>query len=114
MGDPGAPVERVLICLDPTETVLDTAVNIGAQALVSHHPLIFRPLKNLIPRDETGKVLFRAVREGVAVISAHTNLDRARDGLNDWLAARLGLNDPQPLENGAEGGLLKLVSYNFV
>ncbi len=111
VGDPGAPVERVLVCLDPTETVFDTAVNVGAQALVSHHPLIFRPLKKLIPRDETSKVLFRAVREDVAVISAHTNLDRAGDGLNDWLAARLELNDAQPLESEAEGGLLKLVVF---
>ncbi|WP_432823576.1 Nif3-like dinuclear metal center hexameric protein [Trichloromonas sp.] len=110
-GDPAAPLERLMVCLDPTEATLDAAQAAGAQALVSHHPLIFRPFKSLTPADETGRILFRAVREGIAVISAHTNLDRAADGLNDWLAARLGVSNPQPLAGGGEGGLLKLVVF---
>lgn len=111
VGDPGMPVERILIALDPTEANLDDARHRGAQALVCHHPLIFRPLKRLTPQDETGRMLFRAVREGIAVLCAHTNLDRARDGLNDWLAARLGVLATQPLETGAPGDLLKLVVF---
>ncbi|MDY0267880.1 Nif3-like dinuclear metal center hexameric protein [Trichloromonas sp.] len=111
VGDPGMPVERILVALDPTEATLAEALRRGAQALVCHHPLIFRPLKRLTPQDETGRILFRAVREGIAVLAAHTNLDRARDGLNDWLATRLGILDPQPLEAGAPGDLLKLVVF---
>lgn len=111
VGDPGMPVERILIALDPSEATLDEARRRGAQALLCHHPLIFRPLKRLTPQDETGRILFRAVREGIAVLCAHTNLDRARDGLNDWLAAHLGLIAPQPLETGAPGELLKLVVF---
>ncbi len=111
VGDPAAPVERLMVCLDPTEATLDAALAAGAQALLSHHPLIFRPFKRLVPADETGRILFRAVREGIAVLSAHTNLDRGVDGLNDWLAARLGVGDPQPLSLGGDGGLLKLVVF---
>ena len=111
VGNPGMPVERILVALDPTEATLDEALRRGAQALICHHPLIFRPLKRLTPQDETGRILFRAVREGIAVLCAHTNLDRAPDGLNDWLAARLGLLTPQPLKTGAPGDLLKLVVF---
>jgi len=110
-GDPGAELNRVLLCLDPSERALDAARTAGAQALLPHHPLIFRPLKNLTPGDETGRILFRAVREGIAVFCAHTNLDRARGGLNDWLAARLGLSAATPLAADRGGDLIKLVVF---
>ncbi|MEJ2200091.1 MAG: Nif3-like dinuclear metal center hexameric protein [Desulfuromonadaceae bacterium] len=111
VGDPLAVVERLMVCLDATEQTLEAACVAGAQALVSHHPLIFRPLKSLVPGDETGRILFRAVREGMAVISVHTNLDRAADGLNDWLAQRLEVQDPQILAADQPGDLLKLVVF---
>ena len=110
VGDPTAELKRVLVCLDPTEAALEAARNAGAQALFSHHPLIFRPLKNLTPADETGRVLLAAVRAGIAVLSAHTNLDRAAEGLNDWLARRLGLQGALPLATGS-GDLVKLVVF---
>lgn len=110
-GDPGSELERVLLCLDPSERALDAALSTGAQAVLSHHPLIFHPLKSLIPVDETGRVLFRAVREGIAVLCAHTNLDRAPGGLNDWLAERLGLAATVPLATGRGGDLVKLVVF---
>ncbi len=109
VGDAAAELKSVLICLDPTEKALDAAVEAGVQAIVAHHPLLFRPLRSLVPVDETGRVLFRAVREGVAILCAHTNLDRGRDGLNDWLAARLGVESTKPLAAGGE--LLKLVVF---
>jgi dinuclear metal center YbgI/SA1388 family protein len=110
VGDPSAAVERVLIGLDPSDAALAAADAAGAQVLLCHHPLLFRPLRNLTPKDETGRLLWRAVQEGIAVISAHTNLDRGRDGLNDWLAQRLGLQQSQPLGAG-ESDLLKLVVF---
>ncbi len=110
VGDPSAVVERVLVCLDPSDAALQAAAEQGAQALLCHHPLLFRPLRTLTPRDETGRLVWRAVREGVAVLSAHTNLDRGRDGLNDWLAQRLELKGAVPLGAG-ESDLLKLVVF---
>ncbi len=111
VGDPNAEVSRVLVCLDAEQAAIAAAEEAGAQAVVSHHPLLHRPLKRLTPADETGRVLFRAIRNGIAVLSAHTNLDRVADGLNDWLAARLGLKSCQPLERPQDGAFYKLVVF---
>lgn len=110
VGDPSAPVRGVLVCLDPSEKALEAAAALSVQALISHHPLIFSPLRTVAPTDETGRVLFGAVRAGIAVLSAHTNLDRGENGLNDWLAERLGIEGGQPLVLG-EPDLVKLVVY---
>jgi dinuclear metal center YbgI/SA1388 family protein len=110
VGDPQASVSRVMVCLDPSVGALEEAGRTGAQALLCHHPLIFSPLLSLVPVDETGRMLFQAVREGIAVLAAHTNLDRARDGLNDWLAEALELEGAVPLQPGGDD-LLKLVVY---
>jgi dinuclear metal center YbgI/SA1388 family protein len=110
VGDPGAPLNRVLVALDPCLSALEAARDAGAQAIVTHHPLLFRPLKRLTPDDAVGRVLWSAVRSGVAVICAHTNLDCAVDGLNSWLADRLGVQHCTPLQPSA-GDYLKLVVY---
>lgn len=110
VGDPVSPVSRVLVCLDASEQALDEALRIGAQAIFCHHPLVFQPLKRLSPVDETGRLLFRAVREGIAIVSAHTNLDCGANGINDWLATALGVEKAEPLKPGG-GDLLKLVVF---
>jgi dinuclear metal center YbgI/SA1388 family protein len=110
LGDPIASVERVLVCLDAEEQVIRRAEEIGAQLVISHHPLIYRALKKITPGDEAGRAIFRALRQGIAVISAHTNLDRAKEGLNDWLAERFGLQQTTPLEQSISD-LLKLVVF---
>jgi dinuclear metal center YbgI/SA1388 family protein len=111
LGDPTAEIRRVLVCLDAEEIAIHEAARFGAQAVISHHPLLHRPLKRLTPDDETGRVIFRAIRSGIAVLSAHTNLDRVADGLNDWLAQRLGLTDYKPLETPQPGSFYKLVVF---
>ncbi|MEZ4601533.1 MAG: Nif3-like dinuclear metal center hexameric protein [Syntrophotaleaceae bacterium] len=110
VGEPQTPVSRALVCLDPSAGALAEASRAAAQALVCHHPLIYTPLRSLVPVDETGRLLFQAVRDGIAILAAHTNLDRARDGLNDWLAEALGVEEAVPLQTGADD-LLKLVVY---
>lgn len=111
IGDPGAKVERILVCLDVQQQIIETAVRLGAQLIVAHHPLIFRPLKRLSPADASGALIYRAIQQNIAVVAAHTNLDRAQDGLNDWLAARLGLTRIKPLERPEHDGYRKLVVY---
>jgi len=110
LGDSSAKVERILVCLDAEEQVIARAEEVGAQLVISHHPLIYRPLKKIVPGDEAGRSIFRALRQGISVISAHTNLDRAKAGLNDWLAACLDLQRVTPLEQ-VFGKLLKLVVF---
>ncbi|MEE4252597.1 MAG: Nif3-like dinuclear metal center hexameric protein [Desulfuromusa sp.] len=111
VGDPQAKIDRILVCLDPEDIAVKEASNQGAQLIISHHPLIFKPVKRLSPTDMTGRVIFQAIKEGIAVVSAHTNLDRATDGLNDWLAERLGVMEATPLESPEGGYFTKLVVY---
>ncbi len=110
VGDPAAEVRRVLVALDATEATVAAALAAGAEALVCHHPLLFRPLRQVSVADETGRIVTTALRGGLSILAAHTNLDRAADGLNDWLAARLGLQATTPLE-APEGLLFKLVVF---
>ena len=110
VGDPAAPLERVLITLDVTAATLDEAESHAVQAIVAHHPLIFRPLKNITSLDPHSRLLMRAIAANIAIIAAHTNLDGGADGLNDWLAAKLGIKDVLPLKAGSLP-LFKLVVY---
>ena len=110
VGDLTAPLKRVMISLDPSLPAVRAACDAEAQALVTHHPLLFRPVKCLTPDDAVGKVLWQAVQSGVAVLSAHTNLDCAEDGLNSWLAGQLDVHAPEPLQPVA-GEYLKLVVF---
>ncbi|MDH3998901.1 MAG: Nif3-like dinuclear metal center hexameric protein, partial [Desulfuromonadales bacterium] len=110
VGEPGAALERVLVALDPTTEAVLAAREAGAQALVTHHPLIFNPLKRLTPDDAVGKIVWTAIQSGVAIISAHTNLDSAEKGLNHWLAEMLGLTQAAPLQP-ASGNYFKLVVF---
>lgn len=110
-GHAGAEVTRVLVSLDPFEAVVREAKSAGAELVVSHHPLIFGAAKSVTDRDATGRALLAAIEGGVAVISMHTNLDSAPGGVNDCLAAALGLTDVGVLapagkdETGREYGL---------
>ena len=110
VGDPTAPLERAMVALDPSLGAVQAASDAGAQALVTHHPLLFRPIKRLTPDDAVGRVLWTAVHSGISVISAHTNLDCAEDGLNSWLARQLEVLAPVPLQPVA-GEYLKLVVF---
>ena len=90
IGDPAAQVTRVLLCLDVTKAVLKEAVACGAELIISHHPIIFHPLRSLRKGDRA----YEIVQSGVSVISAHTNLDKAFPfGVNHALASALGLEN---------------------
>lgn len=85
LGKKDAVVDKVLLALDVTDAVVDEAIEIGAQLIISHHPLIFSPIKAL-----TDEKLLKLVENSIAVISMHTNLDIAPGGVNDVLMAVLG------------------------
>ena len=99
-GDRSAPVSRVLCALDVTEQVVEEADARGAQLIVAHHPLIFTSVHAVTTDDATGRTLLRAIRAGIAVICMHTNADCAQGGVNDALAAALGLTDVINMEAG--------------
>ncbi|MCS5696157.1 Nif3-like dinuclear metal center hexameric protein [Desulfofundulus thermocisternus] len=110
LGDPGAPVRRILLCLDVNEAVCREALERDVQLIVAHHPLFFKELKQIRMDRPAGALVAGLIRAGVSVYAAHTNLDRCRGGVNDVLARRLRLQDIQVLSPGKEQ-YLKLVVF---
>ena len=104
-GSPSAPAKKILLALDPFEHVCQEAAEWGADLLVTHHPLIFRPLPCVTDEAAITRGLITLVKHDISHICAHTNLDCAPGGVNDALAAALGLHDIQPL--GAYGGMMR-------
>jgi dinuclear metal center YbgI/SA1388 family protein len=103
-GDRAEPVERVLFAVDPVSTVVDELLAGGGQLLVTHHPLLLTAVHAVPADDPKGRLVHRLIRARAALFVAHTNADRAADGgVNDALAAALGLLDPVPLEPVAPG-----------
>ena len=98
VGRGSRQVRRLLVALDITEEVAEEARELGAELIVSHHPVIFHPAKSVTDADPTGRVLLSLIEGGVAAICAHTNLDAAVGGVNDALAQRLGLTGLSVLE----------------
>ena len=110
-GSPDAKVDTVLCALDLNMDVLNEAIARGAQLIVTHHPILFRGRKNLNETDGEGRLLCALVRSGIAMIAAHTNFDNARPGVNDALAAALGLRDVRALEGGMRVGTPSQVDF---
>ncbi len=96
-------VSGVLLCLDVTEAVIDEAVRRGCNLVVAHHPLLFRGVKCVDNRTLVTRCVQRAIRAGVAVYAAHTNLDNVRGGVNWRMARQLGLTDVGFLQPAADG-----------
>lgn len=90
-------VKKVLVCLDVTDEVVGQAVAGGFDLIVSHHPMIFHPIKGLNADEILGRRVGALIRSGISVFSFHTRLDAANDGLNDALARALGLAQIQPV-----------------
>ena len=97
VGRRNATVDRVLIALDITRDVVDEAVELGAQLIVSHHPVIWEGVKQLTDVTSGGDLLLTMAEHGIAAICAHTNLDAVAEGVNDALACKLGLTQVEQL-----------------
>ena len=103
VGSLKGEVTKIMFSLDPCIEAVNQASGAGAEVLITHHPLIFSPLKSVSVDSFPGEVVSFALEKGISLISAHTNLDRARYGINDALAEILELRDPVVLEE-YEGG----------
>jgi dinuclear metal center YbgI/SA1388 family protein len=109
--DPDVTVERVLFAVDPVASVVDEAVECGAQALVVHHPLLLTPVSSVAATTAKGRVLHRLVRHGIALYTAHTNADVPEGGVNDAIARTLGLREVSVLAPTDEVALDKIVVF---
>ena len=93
-------IRKVLVCLDLTEAVLDEAESIGADLVISHHPLIFKGLKSIAGNTYQERCVRKAILSDIAVYSAHTSLDNAFGGVNHKIASILGLGSLRWLDTG--------------
>lgn len=111
VGDPEAVVEGVMLSLDLDDQVCREAIEKKCQLIISHHPLFFKAVKQLNLQTPTGSLVAKLLREGIALYSAHTNLDSAAEGVNAALARRLGLERTVVLKPSRDEGFLKLVVF---
>lgn len=98
--DPNARVKRVLVALDVTGDTVRRAIDGNYDLILSHHPMIFRPLRALDPRNCVAKRALDLARAGISIMSFHTRLDAVQGGVNDTLAERLGVRDAEPFGDG--------------
>ena len=86
-----AEATGALLCLDVTEAVVDEAVMLGYNLIISHHPLIFKGYKSIMGRDYIERCVLKAIKNDIVIYSAHTNLDNAPGGVNYKIAEKIGL-----------------------
>jgi len=109
-GNPGMEIHAALICLDVTGEVLDEAVRLKANLVISHHPIIFQGIKSLTGRNETERILIRAIKEEIAILSVHTNFDNIARGVSSKICRKLNLLNVRILDP-MKSALVKLVFF---
>ncbi|MBR5275167.1 MAG: Nif3-like dinuclear metal center hexameric protein [Bacteroidales bacterium] len=109
IGSPEDVVSSVLLGLDCTPDLVDEAIACGADMIVTHHPLIFSGLKKISPDNPVGEAVMKAIKAGISIYSAHTSADKVIAGVSGTMAARLGLEDVQILDEDGEGTGLGVV-----
>ena len=111
VGSPEKQVNKIAIALDLDQQAMEAAIKEKVDMIITHHPLIFKAIKNIDYSEPDGRLLQSIITSDIAVYSAHTNLDAAEAGMNQVLAEILGLNEIQPLYKGAEDKLVKLTVF---
>jgi len=110
VGRMSRPLNKVLVALDVTPQIVDEAIEQGADCLLVHHPLIFKPLKRLTDDSLESSLALRLAEAGISLYAAHTNLDAARDGVSFQLARELGVKQPEFLSTLPES-VVKVVVF---
>lgn len=110
VGDELIETGKALLCIDVTEEVIKEAIEKECGLVISHHPLIFKGIKQIVPRGHVERTAIMAIRNNIAIAAMHTNLDNCISGVNKRLADRLGLKHHQVLQS-VEGALKKLVVF---
>lgn len=91
VGRQDKDITKVVLCLDANKNVVKEAVELGAELIITHHPVIFNPVKNVTDSTDFGEMLVSAIENGISIYSAHTNLDSAPGGLTDTVCNKLNL-----------------------
>lgn len=104
-------VNKILTTLEVTGAVLDEAVEKDIDMIVTHHPLIFTPLKSITKDDIKGKIIYKIIQNNIAIYATHTNMDIAPNGLNDYVAQQLDIQDIEVLDVKEKTSYYKLVVF---
>jgi len=110
-GHPDQAVEKIRVALDPTIQVIREAIKDGVGIIVTHHPLLFRPLQRVDFSENTGVIIKLLAENNMSLFCAHTNLDSAEGGINDMLSGKLGLNDTAVLGKPYSNDVYKFVVF---
>lgn len=104
-------IQRILTTLEVTEAVLDEAIENNVQMIITHHPMIFSPLKKIIKEDLKGRLVYKAIQNNIAIYAAHTNMDIAPGGLNDYIVGLLNLKNIEILDMTEKESYYKLAVF---
>ena len=110
LGNEQQEITSALITIDVTEAVVDEAIKIGANLIISHHPVIFSGIKKLTGKNYTERILLNAIKNNICIYSSHTNLDNVSNGVNAMISDKLGLINLKILKP-VKGDLKKLVTF---
>jgi len=110
VGNANAELKKGLICLDVTQSVMNEAISTGCNLIISHHPLIFNPLKKIAGNTLCENLIVQAIKNDIVIYAVHTNLDNMLCGVNQRFAEKLGLKNTQILQP-AQNNLYKLITY---
>lgn len=110
VGDSEQTVKKIIVCLDITDKVIDEAIEKKVDMIITHHPIIFHPIKHVVKNLQESNLVYRLVNSGIAVYSAHTNLDSVNGGVNDVLCGLLSIKDQTPMQS-INGDYKKIIVY---
>lgn len=103
VGNANTTVTKALIALDCTEDVIDEAISVGADIVITHHPLIFGGVKKISESDWLGRIIYKAIKNNIVIYCAHTNMDKAAGGVSGLMANRIGLANQSVLTEDGFG-----------
>ena len=103
VGDPGTDIRTVLLTTDITETVVDEAIMLGCNLIISHHPLLFHGLKQVCGQTPQARCVEKAIRHGIAIYSSHTAMDSWLHGVSGRIAEKIGVKKYRIMAENGEG-----------
>jgi dinuclear metal center YbgI/SA1388 family protein len=109
-GSPDTEINGAVLCVDVTEEVINEAIQKGVNLVISHHPLIFSGIKSLTGKTYTERIIISALKNDIAILSVHTNIDNAAEGVSSRICAELGMKDLKVLDP-VKNALVKLVFF---
>ena len=110
LGSENMEIKKALITIDVTEEVINEAINVKANLIISHHPVIFNEIKKITGKTYTERIIIKAIKDNMAIYAAHTNLDNVKEGVNYKICQKLDLDNLRIL-SPVKGELRKIVTF---